>query len=299
MNLNSPTRCEHIVSSLRHFNKALEIRDGLKTNSKVSNTNKLSSNFEITFDLEDGVGHNTGLSKLNELLNNFSASSNSEDLSFGLRVSCLNCVDELLAIKDFPKLNYITIPKVPDSSTAKKVASLIADILGSELKIHFLIETPGALRGLSKIAKIPNVAAFDFGIMDYAAELGLSSSVITSPLQFTNPQITLAKCELVRIAKEAGIVPTHNVTLDFQSSTQTFEDASTAYRYFGFERMWSIHPKQISQILAAFAPTAAEIKEATAVLKLAKKLDYAPVSYQGKLYDRASYRILERVLKVE
>ena len=61
--------------------------------------------------------------------------------------------------------------------------------------------------------------------------------------------------------------------------------------------MWSIHPDQIRPILEAFAPSAHEIETATQIVAAAERADWAPISFQGKLEDRASYRYYWQVLE--
>ena len=61
--------------------------------------------------------------------------------------------------------------------------------------------------------------------------------------------------------------------------------------------MWSIHPDQIRHILAAFAPEAGEIEDATAILSAAKDKDWGPIQHKSKLHDRASYRYYWTVLQ--
>ena len=73
--------------------------------------------------------------------------------------------------------------------------------------------------------------------------------------------------------------------------------ARRAAREFGYTRMWSIHPSQIRPILEAFSPDEQQIDTASAILLAAAKADWAPISHQGALHDRASYRHFWQVLE--
>jgi citrate lyase subunit beta / citryl-CoA lyase len=73
--------------------------------------------------------------------------------------------------------------------------------------------------------------------------------------------------------------------------------ARRAFHEFGYTRMWSIHPNQIRPILAAFAPTEGEIENATKIIAAAACKDWAPISFEGQLHDRASYRYFWQVLE--
>jgi len=61
--------------------------------------------------------------------------------------------------------------------------------------------------------------------------------------------------------------------------------------------MWSIHPGQIRPILEALAPDAADIERAAAIIEAAQAAQWAPVSYEKQLHDRASYRYFWQVLE--
>jgi citrate lyase subunit beta/citryl-CoA lyase len=61
--------------------------------------------------------------------------------------------------------------------------------------------------------------------------------------------------------------------------------------------MWSIHPSQIRPILEAFAPDENQIRVATQIITAAVAAAWAPVSIDGALHDRASYRHFWQVLE--
>jgi hypothetical protein len=66
---------------------------------------------------------------------------------------------------------------------------------------------------------------------------------------------------------------------------------------FGFLRMWSIHPRQIQPIVEAMRPDFAEVTEAAGILLAAQNADWGPISWEGKLHDRASYRYYWELLR--
>jgi len=99
-----------------------------------------------------------------------------------------------------------------------------------------------------------------------------------------------AKLEIAAACHAHGKVPSHNVVTEYADTAALQVAARRAARELGFTRMWSIHPDQISPILAAFAPTANEIDEASALIDAAQAAQWAPISHGGRLHDRASYR---------
>ena len=73
--------------------------------------------------------------------------------------------------------------------------------------------------------------------------------------------------------------------------------ATLAAQQWGYARMWSIHPTQIEAILTAFSPQAAEVHMACELIQTAQAAQWSPISYQGTLHDRASYRYYWQVLE--
>jgi citrate lyase subunit beta/citryl-CoA lyase len=87
------------------------------------------------------------------------------------------------------------------------------------------------------------------------------------------------------------------VVTEFNDMTAMQSAAHRAATELGFTRMWSIHPSQIRPILAAFAPTQAEVEKACEIIVAAQAAEWAPISHAGQLHDRASYRYFWQVLE--
>ena len=73
--------------------------------------------------------------------------------------------------------------------------------------------------------------------------------------------------------------------------------ARRAAHELGYTRMWSIHPAQIRPILEAMAPQARDIDTAAQIILAAHAADWAPISHEGHLHDRASYRLFWQLLE--
>jgi citrate lyase subunit beta/citryl-CoA lyase len=58
----------------------------------------------------------------------------------------------------------------------------------------------------------------------------------------------------------------------------------------GYTRMWSIHPAQIRPILEALSPSQMSVDKAAHIVAAAARAHWAPISIEGVLHDRASYR---------
>ena len=165
--------------------------------------------------------------------------------------------------------------------------------------MHVLIETHGALREADAIAALPQVECLSFGIMDFvSAHYGaVPANAMRTPGQFTHPLVVRAKLEMVAACHAHGKVPSHNVTTEIKDSAVVANDAQRAGAEFGFTRMWSIHPDQIKPIIKAFTPRLSEVNEATTILTDAMAANWGPISQNGRLHDRASYRYYWTVLQ--
>jgi citrate lyase subunit beta/citryl-CoA lyase len=65
----------------------------------------------------------------------------------------------------------------------------------------------------------------------------------------------------------------------------------------GYTRMWSIHPGQIRPILEALSPSQMSVDKAVHIVTAAARAQWAPISIEGVLHDRASYRYYWQVLE--
>jgi citrate lyase subunit beta/citryl-CoA lyase len=115
--------------------------------------------------------------------------------------------------------------------------------------------------------------------------------------QFSHPLVLRAKLAIASACHAHGKVPSHCVVTEFSDAAAMQSAALRASREFGYTRMWSIHPSQIRPILAALAPQADELAFAAELIVAADRAQWAPISFQGKLHDRASYRYFWQLLE--
>ncbi len=211
---------------------------------------------------------------------------------------------EILVTRAGSRLPFLTFPK---PRSAADVALQLGELrrmeqrVGAtrEIPVHVLIETHGALREVWDIAALPGVESLDFGLMDFVSghHGAIPGSAMKSPGQFEHPLIMRAKCEIAAAALANGIVPSHNVTTELNDLDTIRSDARRARLEFGYLRMWSIHPNQIQPIVDAMRPDFSETEMATAILMAAQDADWGPISHEGKLHDRASYRYYWQMLQ--
>lgn len=199
------------------------------------------------------------------------------------------------------RLSHLMIPKVESLSDVQQVDRALR-ALGPDaaaLPIHVLLESSRAVHAAFEIAAHPRVQSISFGLMDFVSSHNgaIGSQAMGSSGQFTHPLVVRAKLEIAAACHAHGKVPSHCVVTEFSDAAAMQSAAERASREFGYTRMWSIHPNQIRPILAAFAPQAAELQTASDILSAAQAADWAPISHQGQLHDRASYRYYWQLLE--
>jgi len=205
----------------------------------------------------------------------------------------------VIAGKAGKKLCHIMIPKV-ESLRDVEIAAKALDAEGATaLPLHVLIESPAAVHRAFDIAAHPRVQSLSFGLMDFVSAHGgaIPAEAMGLPGQFTHPLVVRAKLEIASACHAHGKVPSHSVVTEFKDKAALGAAMRTAATQFGYTRAWSIHPDQIRTIVEAFAPSDREIDAATKIIAAAAQADWAPISFEGKLEDRASYRYYWQVLE--
>jgi len=197
------------------------------------------------------------------------------------------------------QLSHIMIPKVESLADVLKAEQALLAASADDLPLHVLIESPLAVHNAFEIAAHPRVQSLSFGLMDFVSSHGgaIPAGGMSSQGQFTHPLVVRAKLEIASACHAYGKVPSHCVVTEFNDAAAMTTAARRAACELGYTRMWSIHPNQIRPILEAFAPTEGEIEDATKIIAAASHADWAPISFDGKLHDRASYRYFWQVLE--
>ena len=208
-------------------------------------------------------------------------------------------------------LCHVMIPKVDSLADLERAVACIdraAQASGrvDVLPIHVLIESPAAVHRVAEIVAHPRVQSASFGLMDFvsahggaipASAMRMSAQSLPQDLdQFSHPLVVRAKLEIAAACHAFGKVASHCVVTEFKNTALLEAAVRRASRALGFGRMWSIHPDQIRPILAAFAPDSTEIARASRIVCAAHAADWAPISVDGTLHDRASYRYFWQTL---
>lgn len=292
----SPSSCEHYAGDEKKLRKALALQD------------ELHGAFDVTADLEDGAPSGAE-AQTAALLASILCEPRPKAHRVGCRVHPFDHPafenDVRTLLKANPTgLAYITIPKVSGREQLDRASSFIdttAKALGVKepAPLQVLVEDEAAVHQVFEIAAHPRVQFVAFGQMDFVSSHhgAITAGAMKSPGQFDHPLMRRAKLEISAACHAFGKIATHNPTTDAKSPAQAEADARRASEEFGFARMWSIHPGQVRQILAAFAPSAEELEDASRILIAAQAAHWGPIADRGILHDRASYRYFWGLLK--
>jgi citrate lyase subunit beta/citryl-CoA lyase len=287
--------CDHYAGSEKLMRKSIVLQQ------------ELGPLFDITLDCEDGASAGNEEAHAH-LIAELLLDEGNKFKRIGARVHDLHSPHfardvEIICGAAAQQLAYIVLPKpdgVQDVQRAIEIINQHAQKAGrAALPIHVLIETHGALRDAYAIAALPQVECLSFGIMDFVSSHygAVPGSAMRTPGQFTHPLVVRAKLEIAAACHAHGKVPSHNVTTEIKDPAVVANDAQRAYAEFGYTRMWSIHPNQIKPVIKAFTPRLSEVNEATHILQDAERVQWGPISQNGRLHDRASYRYYWTVLQ--
>ncbi|NMM87056.1 CoA ester lyase [Rhodococcus sp. SRB_17] len=197
------------------------------------------------------------------------------------------------------RLCHIMLPKVESVDDVLLAEKALQRASAGHLPLHVLIESPAAVHRAFEIAAHPRVQSLSFGLMDFVSAHGgaIPASAMTSAGQFAHPLVVRAKLEIASACHAHGKVPSHCVVTEFSDLVALQAAAGRAAGELGYTRMWSIHPAQIRPILKALAPAQDEIDNASKLIAAGAAADWAPISFEGALHDRASYRYFWQVLE--
>src|SRR5690606_15204854 len=290
--------CDHYAGSEKTIAKSLERQT------------KSGPVFDITMDFEDGAG--CGHEKeQRELISHYLNSSLNCFGRVGVRVHAMETgawqgdVDAVI-LRNAKLPAYINVPKVDDPEEVLGFVDYVRRRLGTigvseAVPIHIMVENPRGLFNLERLLSVTPVECVSFGLLDFVAsfEGAIPVDCLNSPGQFEHPLVRQAKQTIAMVCHAFRVVPSHSITIDIKNKRQAREDAKRAREQFGYLRMWSIHPEQIDSIIDAFLCSGDEAEELLAILRKAESAGWAPVSFNGRMHDIASYRIIVSRLRRE
>lgn len=159
----------------------------------------------------------------------------------------------------------ILIPKVESPDQVREVEGRCRTLAGQAgihvpLLMPILESAKGILLALEIASASSLVAALTIGLEDYTADLGVERTT-------GGRESIWARSRLVNAARAAGLPAIDTVFSDV-ADEEGLRNSVLEARGLGFAGKGCIHPRQIPVIHQAFAPTAAEVERATAIVRV-------------------------------
>ena len=168
---------------------------------------------------------------------------------------------------------------------ATRILPLVSETAKSALTIPAYVDAP-----------MPRLAGLTWGAEDLSAVLGASRKRDAGGAWTDAFRFIRAQCLLTSHAKGVWAIDTlHD---DFRDEDGT-RRAAQAAKADGFTGMLAIHPSQVQIINTAFAPTAAELAEAEAIVALFAASPHAgTLQYNGRMIDQPHLRMARQLLGI-
>lgn len=202
-----------------------------------------------------------------------------------LRISPLHTRDgllDVLALVDAARLpDVLLLPKTEEPSQITQLRTLFRNSVRPPA-LCALVESAAGMQNAAGIARA-GVLAVAFGAADYAADL-------TAPL--AGDGVRMARARLVEAAAAAGVLAIDAPCFSLKDPEAIAREAREA-RSFGFAGKLAIHPAQIAELNATFAPSPEEVAWARRVLDENIK---GAGSVDGLLVDEAVARRARHIL---
>jgi citrate lyase subunit beta/citryl-CoA lyase len=178
--------------------------------------------------------------------------------------------------------------------TAKELAQAERrmDIAEGTTRLFLLIETARGFLTLSPLACASDrVSGLVFGAEDWCRDMGIARTKAGGELE-------IARWHLAVCAHAHGLHAIDTIYGDFHDTKGLVRDTENARR-IGFTGKLAIHPKQIAPIHVSFAPSHAELSEATAIVEAfdqAEAQGRGVVAVNGKMVDKPVAERFRRIL---
>ncbi len=189
----------------------------------------------------------------------------------------------------------ILIPKVESPDQVREVADRCRTLAGQAgihvpLLMPILESAKGILLALEIASASSLVAALTIGLEDYTADLGVERTT-------EGHESFWARSRLINAARAAGVQAIDTVFSDV-ADEEGLRNSVLEARGLGFAGKGCIHPRQIPIIHQAFAPTAAEVERATAIVRVFEAAEMrgdGVVALGSKMIDPP---VVERALRI-
>ena len=234
----------------------------------------------VILDLEDGVAAKDRKAARKALLD-----TPLDPTRTVVRVNPVTTADHELDVEAVKATHYTTV-MLAKTETAEQVASL------APLDVVVLVETPrGALAG-TETAQVDNALAVMWGAEDLFAATGGTAN--RWPDGSYRDVAKHVRSQSLLAAKAFGRLALDSVYLDIKDLDGLRAETDDAVAV-GFDAKVAIHPTQVAVIRAGYAPSAAQIDWARAVLARATS-ERGVFQFEGQMVDMPVLRRAERIV---
>lgn len=191
--------------------------------------------------------------------------------------------DADLALAGHAALDAVLVPKAEDVEVLDRVRAAGARVVVP------LVETALGYARLRELARAPGVERLAFGTLDFQVDLGMRDATEDELLPFRTSFVLES-----RLASIAA--PIDGVSTAIDDAQRLSHDVQRARR-LGFAGKLCIHPRQVAQVNALFAPNDAEVAWAKRVLDAAAAAGGAAVAVDGRMVDKPVMLRAEAILR--
>ena len=178
---------------------------------------------------------------------------------------------------------------VPKAESASHLQQ-IAQAAGQGCALVALVETVAGIDALDALAASAQVQRLAFGHLDFQVDAGMQCALDEGELLPTRMAIVMA-------SRRAGIAqPIDGVTVDTKNPERIQTDTERAVR-MGFGGKLCIHPAQVVEVNAVFAPNPAAVAHAQAVVQAMDAAQAGVCVVNGKMVDAPVLLLAQRTLQ--
>jgi citrate lyase subunit beta/citryl-CoA lyase len=149
--------------------------------------------------------------------------------------------------------NGLVLPKCEEPSAVAAVSRRLA-----ATPLFLMVETARGVLAAPDLARVEHVAGLLFGAADFRASIRAGRDP-------DETELLVARGRLVLAARAAGVLAFDTPYFDYRDEVGLERSARRA-RTLGFDGKTAIHPGQVGVLNHVFAPTAAEVERARAVV---------------------------------
>lgn len=165
------------------------------------------------------------------------------------------------------QVSAICVPKVwspRQLETLDRLLSKIERETGRDrpVRLQLLIEDVRALERLYELARGPRVSALVFGPGDFSTSMGVRRIPDLDPRY---DPLLLHRAAVLTVARATDVAPVDGPSTDLSGGPALRQDCAIAAAA-GYIAKWAIHPAQLACINTMFAPSPAEIEQATRIV---------------------------------